>query len=82
MMLRAIHFRFLMKGMMTFKRFLFEGLKWRRFVYIHVRKNCACGLHVIWVESRVARSISFKGSRCSDGDDDAVERALGFGNSV
>lgn len=80
--LRAIRFGFLTEGLVAFRTFLFEGSKRRGFVYICVRKSRACGLRfadvVIRVDSGVARSISFKGSGSSDGDDDAVERALGF----
>lgn len=80
--LRALRFGFLTEGLVAFRTFLFEGSKKRGFVYICVRRNRACGLRfadvVIRVESGVTRSISFKGSGSSDGDDVAVDRALGF----
>lgn len=80
--LMALRFGFLTEGLVAFRSFLFEGSKKRGLVYICVRRNRACGLRfadvVIRVDSGVTRSISFKGSGSSDGDDDAVERALSF----
>lgn len=80
--LMALRFGFLTEGLVAFRSFLFEGSKKRGLVYICVRRNRACGLRfadvVIRVESGVTRSISFKGSGSSDGDDDAVERAFSF----